>query len=383
MIRLLVVDDSALMRRLLGSAFAAAGGFELAFARDGEEALAALHSFGPDVVTLDVRMPGLDGLACLDRVMVERPCRVVMVSALTADGAEETLRALDLGAVDFVEKPHGPASLVMDAFAPKLIETVRAAAQARLRPTLRLAERVRRRAGSPDGAVRQTDAEREAAAGRRTAATTGRSLEAPKAAGHAIAPGGGEPRGVLLVGCSTGGPPALEALLSGLPQDFGWAVVVAQHMPASFTGALARRLDGVCALHVQEVGGPVRLASGGAYIGRGDADVLVSLRGGRLIALPAPAAPDARWRPSVDRLVDSAMAVAPTGRLAGVLMTGMGDDGARAMTRLHAQGGSTFAEAEETAVVWGMPGALVRAGGAGAVVPLEALASRVVQRLAP
>ena len=367
MIRLLVVDDSALMRRLLGDAFAAAGGFELAYARDGGEALSRLHEFDPDVITLDVQMPGLGGLECLDRIMLERPCRVVMVSALTGEGAEATLQALELGAVDFVEKPTGAVSLKMDVFAPRLVETVRAAAGARLRPALRLTERVRLLTG-----VRPPRRSGAAAHGQHPAGALHRTLFE----------GGEDGAGVVLVGCSTGGPPALEALLRALPADFGWPVVVAQHMPASFTDALARRLDRLCALEVREVAGPTPLLGGGAYIGRGDADVLVTQRRDALIALPAPAEVEARWRPSVDRLVQTAMEVVPAHRLVGVLMTGMGDDGARQMLRLHQAGGRTLAEAEESAVVWGMPGALVRAGGAGDIVPLDGLARRLLEAIA-
>ena len=369
MIRLLVVDDSALMRRLMGQVFTATGGFEVAFARDGAEAVDMLHSHAPDVITLDVEMPGLGGLDCLDRIMLERPCRVVMVSAFTATGAEATLQALELGAVDFVEKPRGAISLAMDAFAPQLVETVRAAAGARLRPALRLTERIRRAGGADVAALRP--------AAQRVPATPARLSISPVE--PAAAP---QQSGLVLVGCSTGGPAALEVLLCGLPPDFGWPLVVAQHMPASFTGALARRLDKLCALEVREVDAAMRLEPGVAYIGRGDADVLVSRRCRELIALPAPALAQARWRPSVERLVDSARAVLPAGRLAGVLMTGMGDDGAGAMAALHAGGGLTLAEAEESAVVWGMPGALVRAGGADEVVPLDAMAARLVQRLA-
>ncbi|WP_246725343.1 response regulator, partial [Beijerinckia sp. L45] len=144
MIKLLVVDDSALMRRLIGTVFAAQNDFDVAFARDGAEALEQLHSFGPDVITLDVQMPKMDGLACLDRIMIERPCPVVMVSSLTEAGADITLEAMQLGAVDFVAKPEGAVSLAMDELAPVLVEKVRAAANARLRRSLRLTERVRR-----------------------------------------------------------------------------------------------------------------------------------------------------------------------------------------------------------------------------------------------
>jgi two-component system chemotaxis response regulator CheB len=148
-IKLLVVDDSALMRRLLGKVFAAEKDFQLEFARDGVEALATLDSFGPDVVTLDVHMPRMDGLACLDRIMLERPRPVVMISSLTEAGADVTLEAMQLGAVDFIAKPQGAMSLEIDELAPLLVEKVRAAARARPRSSLRLAERVRLKVGAP------------------------------------------------------------------------------------------------------------------------------------------------------------------------------------------------------------------------------------------
>jgi two-component system chemotaxis response regulator CheB len=354
--RLLVVDDSALMRRLLEEVFAQAGGFELAFARDGAEALALLASFEPDVVTLDVQMPGMDGLEILDRIMLERPTPVVMVSSLTAEGAGTTLRALELGAVDFVPKPKGAISLEIDRLGPGLVETVRAAASVRVRRTYRLAERIRRSSAAPAAAEPAT----------------------PKSRRRSGRPSGGDLPGLVLVGVSTGGPPALETLLSGLPEDFPWPVLIAQHMPATFTGPLARRMDKLCALAVSETTGPTPLEPGGVYVAKGDADIILGRRLGRIVAVPAPADPGRRWHPSVDRMVESAMQHIPAHRLAGVLMTGMGNDGARAMTALRQAGGRTIAEAEETAVVWGMPGELVKGGGAEAIEPLDRLAQRLV-----
>jgi len=183
--------------------------------------------------------------------------------------------------------------------------------------------------------------------------------------------------GLVLVGTSTGGPPALEALLKPLPADFPWPIVVAQHMPASFTGALARRLDGLCALNVVEVAHSTLLRAGTVYVGRGDADVVVARRAAGLTAVPVTSEAGYPWHPSTDRLVRSAMDHLPASQLVGVLMTGMGDDGAQAMTKLRSLGGRVIAEAEETAVVWGMPGELVKAGGADIVVPVQMIAERL------
>jgi two-component system, chemotaxis family, protein-glutamate methylesterase/glutaminase len=359
-IKVLVVDDSALVRKLFSRVLAEDPDFEVQVARNGLEALAQLEAFAPDVITLDVQMPRMDGLHCLDRIMVQRPCPVVMVSAMTAEGAAATLEALRLGAVDFVPKPTGAVSLRMQEFGPTLKEKVRTAAGARLRASHRLRERVQFKIGG-------------AAATRRAKAPTETPDDRP------ALPSGD---GLVLVGTSTGGPPALEALLVPLPSSFPWPILVAQHMPAGFTGPLARRLAGLCELPVREVTEPTRLEGGCVYIGHGDADLVVSKRPSGLIAMTVPSDPDYPWHPSADRLVRSAMQYLAATQLVGVLMTGMGNDGAEALTSLRAEGGATIAEAEETAVVWGMPGELVRAGGAGYVLPLPGIAQRL-QRLVP
>ncbi len=355
MTRLLIVDDSPLMRRLLTDIFAAAGGFELEVARGGEEALATLPVFRPDVVTLDINMPGMNGLACLDRIMLERPCPVVMLSALTTEGANATLEAMALGAVAFVAKPKGAVSIEMEASADMLVETVRAAARLTLPLTARLAERLRaqRSQRAADTVLRPSRPQARPSAG--PAATE-----------------------LVLVGSSTGGPGALDTILRDLPADFPAAIVVAQHMPAAFTGPLAGRLDRLCAIAVRELTGPTILQPGHAYIGQGERDVLITRRRGAVAAMPAPASPDHHWHPSVDRMVASALDMVGPDRLVGVLLTGMGADGASTMAQLRAKGGRTIAEAQETAVVWGMPGALVRAGGAQFVEPVDAIGPLLV-----
>jgi two-component system chemotaxis response regulator CheB len=356
--KVLVVDDSALMRKLLGRVFAGEADFEVEFARNGREALDLLPTFKPDVVTLDIHMPEMDGLACLDRIMVEHPCPVVMVSSLTAEGAETTLQALRLGAVDFVAKPEGAISLHIDELTAELTVKVRAAAGAKLKSSARLKERIQHRLGGgpPEKSARQ-----------------------PSKSGVPFRATGS---GLVLVGTSTGGPPALEILLTSLPADFPWPILVAQHMPASFTGALAQRLDRICALNVVEVARPRALEGGTVYIGRGDADIVVGHRAAGLVASSVSPKADYPWHPSADRLVRSAMENVAPAQLVGILMTGMGNDGAEAMACLHAEGGRTIAEAEETAVVWGMPGELVAANGADWILPLPDIAS-CLRKLVP
>lgn len=356
MIRLLIADDSALMRKLLEGIFRAEGDFEIELARNGIEALDLVRTFDPHVVTLDVQMPGLDGLSCLSRIMLEAPRPVVMISSLTAEGAEATLQAVELGAVDFVEKPGRAVSLEIDRLRPLLIEKVRGAAKAKIRRTLRLAERVRHQF-QRSGASRPAQASRV------------RKADAPASPSD----------GIVLIGVSTGGPAALDVVLPAMPRTFGWPIVVAQHMPANFTGAFARRLDTICELDVVEVSRPLPLQAGSIYIARGDADIVIARRANGLHVMPVPAQRDYLWHPSAERMVLSALEHFEPAQIVGVLMTGMGRDGADAMKQVHARGGRTIAESEESAVVWGMPGELVRIGGATSVLPVEEIATGVVE----
>jgi two-component system, chemotaxis family, protein-glutamate methylesterase/glutaminase len=415
MTRLLIVDDSALTRKLLTDVFGAEPDFEIRTARNGVEALALLATYRPDVITLDINMPSMDGLTCLDRIMVEHPCPVVMVSSLTAQGAEATLQALHLGAVDFVTKPGGAISLSINELAGELVAKVRGAAMAKPRASLRLKERVRHRLrapsadGQPRAALTGRSGEGRSGEGSSREGNSGKGRSSESRSGEGDSgrgnsgrgrsgwsksgegrsggskSGEGKPKpsgdGLVLVGTSTGGPPALETLLTGLPASFPWPVLIAQHMPASFTGALARRLDGLSALTITEVVKPVQLIPGRAYIGMGDADIIVSSRATGLVAMPAPPDPDWPWHPSTDRLVRTAMNHLPASQLIGVLMTGMGSDGAAAMAELLGKGGTTIAEARETAVVWGMPGELVTMNGADRVVPLHGIADCLTRLL--
>ncbi len=346
-IRLLIVDDSALMRKHLRQIFETEGGFELALARNGREALEQASLFKPDVVTMDVNMPEMNGLDCLEALVAAgSPARVVMVSSLTEAGAEVTLKALELGAIDFVPKPDGTVSLSIDRVRGMLVGKVRAAAAARPARAHGLRDRIR---------VQRREMERRSTAAR----------DAAPAAG------------LVLIGVSTGGPRTLEDVLPELPADFPWPVVVAQHMPASFTGVFARRMDAICALSVEEVSGPVLLAAGRVYIGRGDADLVIERRLGRPVAVSVPS--DRRlWHPCVDRMVETALEVMGTTPMVGVLLTGMGDDGAVSMAELRRRGGRTIAESEASAVVFGMPAELIRRGGAEAVLHSEAVAAQLV-----
>jgi len=352
MTRVLIVDDSALMRRHLREILET-GGFEVMLARNGVEGLAALESFDPDVITLDINMPEMDGLTCLSRIMASRPKPVVMVSSLTEKGAEVTFEALALGAVDYIHKPDGTISLNVARIEQEILAKVTAAARARIRRSIGLTNRVR-----SAGLTRET---------RREAGTAPSLLPA-------LPPG---EIGVVLVGVSTGGPGTLEEILPGLPADFPWPVVVAQHMPGSFTAVFARRLNTMCRVTVIEAAGQMPLEPGVVYIAKGDADVVVGRRATRSVVNPMPAGPQFLWHPSVARLVESALHALPPQRLIGVLLTGMGDDGAEAMTTLRQRGGRTIAQDEASSVIYGMPGELVKRGGASQILPASQIAAQL------
>jgi two-component system chemotaxis response regulator CheB len=346
MIKLLVVDDSALMRKYLRTIFEGEPGFDVVTARDGRDALAQIASHNPDVVTLDVNMPEMDGLTCLSEIMTKSPRPVVMLSSITSKGALATLEALELGAVDFVEKPGGTVSLNLADVGREIVEKVRAAARAKPRRARGLLDRVRR---------------------------TSQEVRPPRPIGapHSLP-------GLVMIGVSTGGPRTLEDILPELPADFPWPVVVAQHMPGPFTASFASRLDKICQVSVVEVSAALQMKPAHVYIGRGNADVVVEDRLGRWAVRSVPEDSAHLWHPSVERLVTSARAMTDPGRLIAVELTGMGNDGASAMAALRRAGGRTIAEHESTAIVYGMPAELVRLGGADLVLPSDRIAAQLI-----
>lgn len=348
MIKLLIVDDSALMRRQLMTLFQAEGDFEIRQARNGDEAVRENREFQPDVVTLDINMPEMDGLTALSLIMAERPVAVVMVSSLTNEGALATFEALNLGAVDYVAKPGGTISLSIDRITEQLVAKVRTAARARPR-------------GGSTGLVRRLKEDRKKAV---------QEPSASRVPGLAY-------DGLLLIGASTGGPRALEIVLSGLPEGFPWPVVVAQHMPAAFTRAFADRLNQCCALEVVEAASALAIEAGKVYIGRGGADTLLVNRAGKLTVLPSPENPEFLWHPSVELLGRSVLQHYDPKRTTAVLLTGMGHDGSDAFNEIKKRGGHTIAESEDSAVVYGMPAELVRKGGATVVLATERIAAQL------
>lgn len=346
--KLLIVDDSALMRRTLTQIFETAGGFEIQTARDGLDALRMVADWAPDVVTLDINMPKLDGLSALSEIMAHHPVPVVIVSSLTTQNALPTLEALALGAVDVVAKPSGTVSHDIRKVERELIEKTRAAVRAHISARKHRPTPVKQKSVRP-------------------------APPAPSIPAQTHVPG------LVLVGVSTGGPRTLEEILPLLPADLRFPVLVAIHMPTHFTGTFAKRMDDLCELTVVEVTRTTRLQQGYIYISRGGADMVVGQQGQALTAGIAPPLPESHWQPNIDRLVTSAMRCVKPHALIGVQLTGMGDDGAAAMKALHDAGGRTIAESEESAVIFGMPRELIERKGASCVLPCQRVAQQVIR----
>ncbi len=338
--KVLIVDDSALMRRQIKKIFEDAGGFEVKTARDGEEAVEMNLEFKPDVITLDINMPKMDGLTALSHIMLTRKVPVIMLSSLTENGAMATFEALALGAVDYIPKPDGTISLSIQQVAEELIAKTKAAAGARIRDTGQ---------GRSASGTEKTEREKNPA----------------------------QSEGIVIIGVSTGGPSTLDTILPELPGDYPYPVVVAQHMPAAFTAAFAKRLDSICSMSVVEVSKPQTLYPGTIYIAKGGADIAVTRRSGKRMAVPKPESPKYLWHPSVEFLGITALEVYKPENITAVLLTGMGNDGADSFSEIKNRGGKTIAESEETAVVFGMPKELIARNGASLILPADKIGNQL------
>ncbi len=353
-IRVLIVDDSPFMRKALERMLVAAEDIEvIGSARDGQDALEKIAQLKPDIVTLDVEMPRMDGLACLKRIMVEMPLPVLMVSSLTQEGAQATLEALALGALDFIPKESSFAN------------------QAILQIQQDLQEKVRKLARSPR--FRKTPPPPAGVRPSLPVPVVSRPWHARPAAD---APGllKGSPMAELLViGCSTGGPKALQDLLPGLPKALPVPCLIVQHMPASFTKPFAERLDNICQVEVKEAEHGETAHPGIVYIAPGGVHMYYRQRGSQILLELNPEPATSIHRPSVDVLFQSVADNCPRQVLA-MILTGMGADGAKGMELLKAKGAHTLAEAEETCVVYGMPRAAFERGCVDQVAPIHEMA---------
>ena len=332
-IRVLVVDDSAFVRKAVKRMLGAAGDIEVVgLAADGEEGLEKARELQPDVVTLDVKMPRLGGLETLERLMAERPVPVLLMSTLTQEGAEVTLRGLELGAMDFVDK-SSVQPMNMLSLAEELIAKIRALGGARVRA-------------------------------RPMPLPAGETRDAPRAE-------------CVVVAASTGGPTALQSVMAGLPAGVPAAVLVVQHIPRGFTKSLAERLDARSAIPVREARDGEVVTPGTVLVAPAGIHTKLARRQGAVSIVLDEEPRGALHRPSADVLMASAAAV--YGPLAlGVVLTGMGADGTEGLRAIRAKGGLTLAESEETCVIYGMPKAAIDAGVVHRAIPLERVAGEIL-----
>ncbi len=348
-IRVLIVDDSALVRTLLTEMLSAAADIEVVgAAADAHAAREKIKRLNPDVITLDVEMPRMDGITFLRNLMRLRPMPVVMVSSLTERGADVTLDALSLGAVDYLPKPKIDLAATFAEYRDELAEKIRTAARASVRAL------DPRRATLEPGPAHSADAVLPRKATPRPLRTTDR---------------------IIAIGASTGGTEAIKEVLTRLPPDSP-GVVITQHIPKAFSGPFARRMNDCCAVSVSEAQDGQQILAGHAYIAPGDQHLMVVRDGARYICRLDDGVPVNRHKPSVDVLFRS---VAQNGgrNAIGVLLTGMGKDGARGLKEMLDSGSRTIAQDEATSVVWGMPGEAVTLGAAEHVLPLEHIATKI------
>lgn len=350
-IKVMVVDDSAFMRRVIGDLVRGQQDMQLVgTARNGEEALAKMERYNPDVITLDVEMPRLDGLATLKKIMEkEKPLPVIMVSTYTGKGSEITLEALSSGAVDFVTKPSLVRGENLEDLRILLPEKIRAAARARI--TQRLFP-----ASPPERVL---------------------NVYPPPLKGEA-AGAGRAIRNVVAIGASTGGPRALEVVLRGLPSSLPAAVFITQHMPPQFTASLAERLNRLSALEIKEAVEGEVIRERHVYIAPGGFHLLVD-KGVSAFLSQAP--PVQHVRPSADVMMNSLAEIFGNNTI-GVILTGMGKDGTAGMKMIKERGGRTIVQDPSTAVIPGMPQSVINSGAADITIPLVDLAEAIMRLVA-
>ncbi len=352
--RVLICDDSALMRTSLKKIIESDPDLTVVgAARDGEDAVAKARELRPDVITMDINMPGIDGITALQIIMSESIAPVLMVSSLTQEGAEITFEALALGAFDYVPKPGGTVSTQMGPVARDMIKKIKLAGRS---GTL---DRLTRR-NTSSGESKEAARPRRILAGRhkRTTSLNGLGFKA------------------VAIGISTGGPKTLFDVLPHLPKDLEAAVFVVQHMPPTFTSSFAQRIDSHCPMKCVEASPGTVVEPGTIYLGKGGYHLTVYKKLTGSVVLRTPTRPEHSFIPSVDVMMESVVEVFDSGTI-GVLMTGMGDDGAEAMLKIRKAGGRTIAESEESAIVFGMPREAIERGGAEIIAPSWEIAKEI------
>lgn len=366
--KVLVVDDSAFMRKLISEMLSSHPDLEvIATARNGKDALEKVQLLKPDVVSMDIEMPVLNGLEALKRIMETNPVPIVMLSSTTEIGAANTMTAMEYGAVDFVAKPGGPISLNLKDVEREIVEKVVAASKVKITTLTQKA------AGSqqisPDTVPPLAQEAHVPKEEQWNSAVLKKKITKPT-------------NTFVIIGTSTGGPRALQEVLTKLPSDIGVPILVVQHMPPGFTKSLADRLDGLSSIHVKEAADGELLSAGTAYIAPGGKHLkIVKVGTAFCVRLDSEELPRMGHRPSVDVLFESAAAIQDA-RFVAVVMTGMGHDGKAGMQILKkSRNAICIAESEKTSVIYGMPKAIIESGLADQVVDLQNIASTIVESL--
>jgi two-component system chemotaxis response regulator CheB len=348
-IRVLIVDDSALVRKLLTEVINASPDMEVVgVAQDPFVAREKIKKLNPDVITLDVEMPKMDGITFLKNLMRLRPMPVVMVSSLTTSGADVTLQALEVGAVDYVSKPNNDVASTLSVYSEELLSKLRVAAGARVK------------AFTPPSNIIKVDKKLNA-----DAVISKNNLVSFVTTDAIIA-----------IGASTGGTEAIKDVLMELPASTP-GIVITQHIPGSFSAAFAERMNTISAMQVCEATDGQQVLPGHVYIAPGDKHLLVVRNGARYHCKLHDGPPVNRHKPSVDVLFRSVAQCAGANAV-GALLTGMGSDGAEGLKELKDAGAPTLAQDEKTSIVWGMPGSAVKIGAADKVVPLHKVAQELL-----
>jgi two-component system, chemotaxis family, protein-glutamate methylesterase/glutaminase len=361
-IRVLIADDSAFMRKVLHSILLAEPGFEVAGeARDGREAVSQSESLKPDVITMDINMPHLDGLQATEQIMSTNPRPIVVVSSESKEGAEITLKALQLGAIDFVAKPNSGVDLDMSSVRDELVRKLRVAAKVRV---VRTASRTKVGHEVASSAPRTEPG-----------VTPSPKTESPRTAAQPAKSTGKFP--LVVIAASTGGPATIMKFLPAFPREFPGALLIVQHMPGTFTSQFSQQLSEACAIRVKEAEAGDILAPGTAYICPGSHHMRVSATG-RVTLDDGPRI--LGYRPCADVTLESAAEYA--GPLSiGVVMTGMGNDGVRGAQAMKSAGGYIIAQDEATSVIFGMNAEAIRNGVVDQVLPIENIFAAIEKRV--
>ena len=375
MIRVIIADDSVFMRRVLSDLFNKQPDFTVvATAANGKEAIDKTKELKPDLLTLDVNMPVMDGLNALAVIMEQCPTPTLMVSSLTQRGTDATIRALALGAVDFISKDGGAISRI-DHIADEILEKSRNVAQAKVRrflPSMAHASPSSRENGNAPPKVARPALSRFAVVPTGDKAVPGNVRVNPAATAKAQPTG----KKLVVIGTSTGGPQALQAVITRLPGNLPCGVTVVQHMPAGFTKSLADRLDTISAVSVKEAENDDVIEPGHVYIAPGNYHLKIKPDGNKRKIVLTQEPPVGNHRPAVNVMFDSAAQFGSD--IVSVIMTGMGCDGCDGMKKIKQHGGYSIAQNEATSIVYGMPKAVVDAGLADEVKPLQEIANAIV-----